>query len=110
MNLTFIDRNGPPEAMLCPAFLCDVCKEPVSGGGWVLWNTSYAEGDNRPRIRDLVVVHSGACGRQRQDLNSSRELDQFVQDLAYTSTHAWEPEADVEYVAPYPSEWRLGSR
>jgi hypothetical protein len=124
MPITLIDRNGPPEALICPAVICDTCGEPISAErrdiykasrpGLVLWLREPGP-DHRPVLTDFAYVHKGACDRKysagRHML--SRGLDDFMAQLAHNYAHPFEDEiyeTDVEYVAPAPSTWRLGRR
>jgi hypothetical protein len=110
--LTLIDRNGPPEALTCPAFICDVCGEPLTAeDGWVLWWPELHV-NRTPRPGQLYHVHQGACDRalvaQRGDNNSgySRPLSEFIEQLAHNTEHPFKGERGVQYIAP--SGWRIG--
>jgi predicted HD phosphohydrolase len=122
--ITFIDRNGPPEAMRCPAFLCDVCNEPVHHSpddghfGAVVWWTSY-DGD-RPKVSQVYVVHKGPQKRCLDALSKAigkdaghetwDNLDSFAQQLLHNALNPFVSERDAQYIAPHPSTWTLGSR
>lgn len=135
--ITFVDRNGPPEAMTCPAVVCDECGEPIYAGivedakgagsdggpvkGWVLWHTRHEAG--RPVVECFHTVHGGPCDRvftRRAECgdngrHASRGLDPFLAQLAHNFAHPFGTIEDakdvedgpVEYVAPAPSGWRL---
>lgn len=113
--ITFIDRNGPPEGLLCPAILCDSCLQPVNGEGWVLWQPRYSDDrrDNRPTIASLAFVHPGDCDHAYEQAHGhhySSPLGEFLTQLAYNYANPFREKPDVEYVAPHPSTWRLGHR
>jgi hypothetical protein len=127
MPITMIHRNGGPyEAITCPAILCDTCGEPINAEhqtpyearrqGLVLWDPKpYAYVDGRPTATEYAYVHKGACDRKWSKGRHlfSRELDDFMAQLAHNYTHPFEDEnyeTDIEYVAPAPSTWRLGNR
>jgi hypothetical protein len=119
MPITMIDRNGPPEGMTCPAVICDACGEPINinrqtiyesnTSGMVLW-TSEPGRDQHPTMSDFAYVHKGACDRKYSAGRHllSRELDDFMAQLAHNYAHPFTEEPGVEYVAPAPSTWRLG--
>jgi hypothetical protein len=124
--ITFVSRNGPPEALLCPAILCDVCGEPIYAGklddekgtgfdgepvnGWALQCHGESEA-----IADVHFVHGGDCD-QAMNKNCSRDdryhasvgLDVFLRQLVCNFEHPFEPDANQEFVAPPPSTWRVG--
>lgn len=119
--LTFIDRNGPPEAMHCPAFLCDICLEPISSRGWAAWRPDYPGDDGRPSINGVYTVHAAPdhnCLRRlehREGHMYTQLLKEVVQQLDHNLTNPFEDDqevadGDVEYVAPAPSTWRVGQR
>ncbi len=124
MPITFVDRNGPPAAMHFPAIICDVCGEPIDTSrahgvddgeemhGWVLWNPTYPNEDERPVITCFLFVHGGSCNRKADAAHDhhhySRGLDRFLENLMYNFQHPFEEDPNVKYVAPKPSRWRLG--
>jgi hypothetical protein len=70
-----------------PRVRCDVCGELIDGNGHVLWNDTGS-----PVITDLIFVHQGRCDpdsrrrpADRKRFNSSRALDEFLDQLANNS-------------------------
>ena len=108
--LTLIDRSGPPSAQLCSTFLRDGCHEPIQGLNprLALWRHDGYDAEARPIITKLVTPHKGSCALRLDPY--SQELDQFVTQLAGNTIEPLEEEADVEYMAPVPSPWRLRRR
>jgi hypothetical protein len=116
--IVYVSRNGPPEAMMCPVFLCDHCREPIQGreggcgyGGLVIWRHDH-EG-TRPVRQELATVHKGPCHRAYEAAHPgerwlSEEFGVFVQQLAHNSAEPFPDEPNVEYLAPAPSQWRKG--
>jgi hypothetical protein len=121
--IVYLTRNGPPEAMLCPVFLCDHCGEPIQGkeggsglGGIVIWRNDY-RADHRPGPQEVATVHKGACDRAYEAAHASddpgdywswEEFDVFLRQLTTNTTEPFPVEDNVEYVAPAPSTWRRG--
>jgi len=112
--IVYITRNGPPEAMHCPVFLCNACGEPIQGreggsglGGIVIWR-------NHPdRTQDIATVHKGACDLAHEAAHpgeswSWEDFDVFMEQLTNNTADPFPVEDNVEYVAPAPSRWRLG--
>ena len=56
--IEIIARNGPPEAMLCPAFVCDACRKQVVGAGNVVYMRRIV-GDRRCRPPIIAPTESG---------------------------------------------------
>jgi hypothetical protein len=110
--ITILHRNGPPEAMTCPAVICDHCGDPIHNDGNALWLTD--QDDGRTFRITTAFVHK-ACDRAFEATHpdghwSCRELGEFLQQLAHNFEHPFEREPGVEYAAPAPSTWRLGHR
>lgn len=113
--LVYLTRSGPPEAMNCPVFLCDQCRQTIQGaeggdgyGGIVIWR-------NRPdRTQEMFTVHKGRCDRAFEaahpgdDIWLWEDLDVFLSQLTHNTTEPFPLEDNVEYVAPAPSTWRRG--
>ncbi|NGO43786.1 hypothetical protein [Streptomyces ureilyticus] len=109
--IEYVARSGPPEAMNCPAFVCDICRKQVVSEGIVTWATTIGrDGDPGPhRQTPVYVAHKGRCGRALEvwiertyplddgwaDLWD--DLGDFVRQLAYNLTHAFEDDAEGTY-------------
>jgi hypothetical protein len=107
--ITYIERNGPPEGMACPAVLWDWCREPITQHGNVLWRPEWPDGVYT--ITALAFTHKH-CNRDFEDAHpgswSSGELRVFLQQLANNVERGFRREHNVEYIAPAPSRCRLG--
>lgn len=58
--IEMVSRSGQPEAMLCPALVCDTCRDQVTGHGNVLWSIRHEpQWESSP----LFVSHKGQCHR-----------------------------------------------
>lgn len=53
--IEIVARNGPPEALLCAAFICDGCRQQVVREGNLLYVTRYV-GEDR-ESSPLLVSH-----------------------------------------------------
>lgn len=60
--IEIVPRDGPPEAMNCPAFICDACRKQVIGQGNIVWMRRYI--DRQPQSSPLYVAHKGDCDRR----------------------------------------------
>jgi hypothetical protein len=110
--ITYIERNGPPEAMSCPAILCDQCLKPITGHGNVMWLPDY-DGDTY-QVLALAHTHKECTAAFERTHHPDRawcseELDQWLAQIAHNFTHPFPAEPNVEYLAPAPSQWRLGN-
>lgn len=109
--IEYVARSGPPEAMNCPAFICDACRKQVVGAGIVTWSTSIAR-DGKPgphRQSPLYVAHKGECGRKVEAmLHAAYPLDDgwvdlwddiadFLKQLTHNTTNAFADDPDGEY-------------
>lgn len=112
--LVYLNRNGPPEALNCPVFMCDQCLEPINGrkggdghGGIIIWR-------RRPDdTQEMATVHKGRCDRAYEAARpgghwSWNDLDEMLEHLTHNTLEPFPVEDDVEYVAPKPSTWKLG--
>lgn len=63
--IEYVARSGPPEAMNCPAFICDACRKQVVGQGIVTWASTIGSGRSGSHSQSpLYVAHKGECGRK----------------------------------------------
>lgn len=112
--IVYLSRSGPPEAMNCPVFMCDHCREPIQGrkggdgfGGIVIWRATAEDG------QEMASVHKGRCDRAYESAHpgehwSWNDLDEVIEQLAHNTDEPFPAEDNVEYVAPAPSTWRQG--
>jgi hypothetical protein len=107
--IEIIARNGLPEAMLCPAFMCDSCRKQVVGPGNVVSKVRHTGGHQR-ETSPLFVAHKGVCKQslaaeldRAYPLDSGwsmiwDELETFVRQLAHNLTSAFADDPDGEYL------------
>lgn len=107
--IEIIGRNGPPEAMLCPAFICDACREQVVKDGNVEQAVRYV-GDRR-EVSPLFVSHKHPCSRAleiglREQYPPADgwstiwfELREFLTHLTNNAKHAFADAPNREYLA-----------
>lgn len=106
--IEYIGRSGPPEAMNCPALICDSCRKQVVERGNVIWGTTVGA-DGPRRSTPLYVAHKGRCDRafdlwfaQAYPTDDGwiqlwEEAETFMRQLAYNLTHAFADDPDGEY-------------
>lgn len=57
--IEMIARSGNPEAMNCPALMCDACRKQVTDSGNIIWGTTI--GIEPRAATPLFVAHKGHC-------------------------------------------------
>lgn len=89
--IEIIGRSGEPEAMNCPALICDGCRKQVTDSGVIVWGVTAGV---EPRLSTpLYVAHKGRCDQAVQKgveteypedtwVWLSEEADKFLSDLA----------------------------
>ncbi|MEV5516952.1 hypothetical protein AB0L50_29265 [Streptomyces flaveolus] len=108
--IEYVARSGPSEAMNCPAFICDACRQQVVGAGIVTWATTIGDGRIRTHNQSpLYVAHKGECGRKvgamlHAGYPSSDgwmdlwdDIGDFLKQLTHNATNAFADDADGEY-------------
>lgn len=109
MPLAMFDRNGPPEAMTCPAIVCDYCGGVITGEGNVEWCRRKSE---RTFVTSPFYFTHKGCSRQctsvlrrhypHQEGWSAawRDIGEFLAQLSFNFEHSFENDEDASYVAP----------
>lgn len=107
--IEYIGRSGPPEAMNCPALICDTCREQVVDRGNVIWGCTLGDGNGGRRRTPLYVAHKGRCDRAfdlwfakaypREDgwIQLWEEAADFMRQLAHNLTHAFADDTEGTY-------------
>ena len=120
--IRMIDRNGPPEGLQCPFFMCAVCGEPVyqedseNGDGMIVWLQEVA--DTYPQKQcGPFALHKGWCDHAFEVYTDDvlgegwirlwNELGEFIDHLVHNA-RASSYDSRAEYVAPLPSRWHRG--
>ncbi len=106
--IEYIARSGPPEALNCPAFICDACRHQVVGRGNILW--TYRFPSDHHESSPLFVSHKSSCVRAVEQLIGqlyprdqnwsnalSHDLESFVATLGHNSTHAFDDDETGTY-------------
>lgn len=105
--IEILGRSGPPEALLCPAFVCDACRDQVTGRGSVIHSVRYA-GEDR-ESSPLFVAHSGACDQGVTEWLRTAylsadgwsvmwlDIEPFMRQLAHNLTHPFADDREGEY-------------
>jgi hypothetical protein len=118
MGIGFVDMNGQAATSSMAVFMCDVCQDPILSprAGLIVWRREWSvDGNRHPHIAVLSSVHRGACDRTWEltigagGNTHARDLEDVVKDLALNAEEQFEPETDVEYLAPRPSKWTSGA-
>lgn len=106
--IEYIGRSGPPEAMNCPALICDTCRKQVVGSGNVIWG-STAGSDGPRRSTPLYVAHKGRCDHAFEKWFAEaypladgwmplwEEAAVFMRQLAYNLTNAFADDTEGTY-------------
>ncbi|MFC8131576.1 hypothetical protein [Streptomyces sp. NPDC057302] len=108
--IEYVARSGPPEAMNCPAFICDACRQQVVSAGIVTWATTIGDGRSRTHSQSpLYVAHKGECGRKVEAMLHASypasdgwmdlwdDIGDFLKQLTHNATSAFADDADGEY-------------
>lgn len=115
--IEIVPRSGPPEALSCPAFVCDACRKQVVGKGNITWMLKTIRGEGEVRQQSPVyVAHKGACDRalevwlrkQYSDgwIHMWEELSVFLKQLAHNAVNDFADDKKGEYhqlVIKHPS-------
>lgn len=102
--IEYIGRDGEPEASLCPAFICDACRQQITQG-LVLHGATYENGHRyatplhvacRGRCYQQVAAHfhnayPGMYGDLTEDIHT------FVKHLTHNSTNAFTDDPEGTY-------------
>lgn len=59
--IEFVPYSGEPEAMNCPAFICDTCRTQIVGEGVVVWRVKIRSGGEPRQQSPLFTAHKRAC-------------------------------------------------
>ncbi|MEU7978327.1 hypothetical protein AB0B63_07315 [Micromonospora sp. NPDC049081] len=107
--IEYVSRSGEPEAMNCPAFICDACRKQVIGPGNILWAIRLGE-DAERASSPLYVAHKGRCDQAVTALlehlypfdegwhsNLWTEIEAFLGPLNNNAVHAFADDPDGTY-------------
>ncbi|GAA0969921.1 hypothetical protein GCM10009555_017930 [Acrocarpospora macrocephala] len=104
--IEFVIRNGPPQALICPEFICDTCRKQVTASG----NLLYARRTDPRQTSPVFVAHKGACDRALTKWlgtaypeadgwhHSWEEIQFFLSNLVHNFDHPYADDPDGEYL------------
>lgn len=109
--IEIVPRSGPPEALNCPAFVCDTCRRQVlapRNGGYVLLVEKFTP---IYEASPLFVAHTGRCLRELENRLRERykardgwhpwaasiRIDHFMDNLAHNTIDAFRDDPKSEY-------------
>ncbi|MFB6550157.1 hypothetical protein [Streptomyces sp. NPDC056405] len=108
--IEYVARSGPPEAMNCPAFICDACRQQVVSAGIVTWATTIGDGRRQTHSQSpLYVAHKGECGRKVEAMLHAGypasdgwmdlwdDIGDFLKQLTHNVTNGFADDSDGEY-------------
>jgi hypothetical protein len=107
--IEFVPYSGEPQALNCPAFVCDACRKQVLEEGLVVWRVRVGE-ENDPRQQSpLFVAHKRRCDqaltrwldndypRDGDWIDLSEEIDVFRKQLDSNATRSFAEDRRGEY-------------
>ncbi|RZU72000.1 hypothetical protein EV384_0339 [Micromonospora kangleipakensis] len=104
--IEIVARDGQPQALLCPALVCDVCRLQVAGPGNIVW---YARTEPERQSSPMFVAHK-PCNRRLEAMLEPvyprdkgwmglwEEADRFIAQLAHNSRHPFAEDPDGTYL------------
>ncbi|MFC8065463.1 hypothetical protein [Streptomyces sp. NPDC057293] len=108
LMIEYVPRSGPPEAMNCPAVVCDTCRKQVVGSGNIVWAYKVIHGDDEVRQQSpLYAAHKGRCDQAldtwlKKQYGSGwlilwEELDTFARQFQHNTANAFADDSAGEY-------------
>ncbi|MER7953874.1 hypothetical protein [Streptomyces sp. NPDC096030] len=77
--IEFVPRNGSPEAINCPAFVCDACRKQIAGEGNIVWALKVRDSETETAEQSpLYAAHKGACDQALEAWLMSQYDSQWV--------------------------------
>lgn len=108
--IEYIARDGEPEAMTCPALICDACRTQVIGDGNIYWAVRYVASGQR-QSSPLFVSHKYECSRAVDRIVETtypfaegwsgaltEEVNVFLRHLANNAEHAFADDPNGTYL------------
>lgn len=108
--IEYVPRSGPPEAMNCPAVVCDTCRKQVVGSGNIVWAYKVVHDTDEVRQQSpLYAAHKGRCDQALDAWLKKQysiadhwillweELDAFMEQLAHNAMNAFADDEEGEY-------------
>jgi hypothetical protein len=107
--IEYVPYSGEPEAMNCPAFICDTCRKQIVGQGNVVWCVRAGEKGEQRQQSPIFAAHKGRCDRalelwlrgqyQISDhwINLWEEVDVFLKQLGNNANRSFADDGRGEY-------------
>lgn len=110
--IEYMAHSGPTAALNCPIFICDYCREQITGQGNVVWGVSggvvFEETggyDRKPRRSTPLFATHKDCDHKFRPMFRAlypyedgwhdlwEDIGDFVRQLAHNATHSLEEKA-----------------
>ena len=106
--IEIVPRSGPPEALSCPAIVCDTCRRQVVGKGNIIWMFKVVHSDEEVRQQSpTYAAHKGACDRALEKWLKQQygdgwilmweELGTFLRQLLHNAENDFADDTKGEY-------------
>lgn len=106
--IEIVPRNGPPEALTCPAVVCDVCRRQITDSGNILWAHKVVGDSGEPPAQSpMYAAHKGNCDMAMEKwlkvqygqgwITLWEEADTFLQQLVHNFTRAFGEDTRGDY-------------
>lgn len=107
--IEFVPYSGEPEAMNCPAFVCDTCRKQIVGEGVVVWRVKIRSNGEPRQQSPLFTVHKRTCDRalgrwldpqyplDGDWIDLSEEIDVFLKQLGNNANRSFDDDPRGEY-------------
>lgn len=107
--IEFVPRNGPPEAMNCPAVVCDTCRKQVVDKGNIHWAVKVNHDNDELRQQSpTFAAHKGRCDRAleawlRKQYGDGwiylwEELGVWLRQLTHNIANDFDDDTEGEYL------------
>lgn len=107
--IEFVPYSGEPEALNCPAFVCDTCRKQVVGEGNVTWCVKVVGKGGQRQHSPLFVSHKGRCDKALETwlgvqysldddwINLSEEIGVFRKQLDHNADRSFADDPNGQY-------------
>lgn len=107
--IEFVPYSGEPQALNCPAVICDTCRQQIVGEGRVVWCVKAVSKGEQRQQSPLFASHKGRChhalDRWLEEqypldgnwINLSEEVDSFLKQLGHNAARSFADDQQGEY-------------
>jgi hypothetical protein len=107
--IEIVPYSGKPEALNCPAFVCDTCRKQIVGKGNVVWCIRAGDEGELRQQSPLFAAHKGRCDRALELwlsgqyplrdhwINLWEETDVFLKQLGNNADRSFDDDPNGEY-------------